>query len=421
MKVLWITNIPLPEATAMLTGNKELKASGGWLVGAASALIKDENVSLCIASVSDKVRDLKILKGADITHYVIPLGRGNEIYNKDYEGYWKRINAEVCPDIVHIHGTEFTQGLAYVNACGSSNVVVSIQGMKSAYYYYYYYGLSVVEIIRNLTVRDLLRGSILRGKRNFMKSGKLELELISRVQHIIGRTSWDRARTWSINPNALYHFCNETLRSEFYKCERWKYSDCEKHSIFMSQAGYPIKGLHQLLRALVFIKRSYHDVKVRIAGADITNITGLRGFIHYTGYGKIIRKMILKYGLENNVEFTGPLDAEGMIKEYLRANVFVSPSSIENSPNSLGEAQILGTPCISSYVGGAMDMMSGNEENLYRFEEIEMLAYKICRIFQNREKQVDMSEVARKRHCAETNQRRLLDIYRCITANEFNH
>lgn len=87
MKVLWITNIPLPEATAMLTGNKELKASGGWLVGAASALIKDENVSLCIASVSDKVRDLKILKGADITHYVIPLGRGNEIYNKDYEGY----------------------------------------------------------------------------------------------------------------------------------------------------------------------------------------------------------------------------------------------------------------------------------------------------------------------------------------------
>lgn len=131
--------------------------------------------------------------------------------------------------------------------------------------------------------------------------------------------------------------------------------------------------------------------------------------------------MILKYGLEDNVEFTGPLDAEGMIKEYLRANVFVSPSSIENSPNSLGEAQILGTPCISSYVGGAMDMMSGNEENLYRFEEIEMLAYKICRIFQNREKQVDMSEVARKRHCAETNQRRLLDIYRCITANEFNH
>lgn len=63
-----------------------------------------------------------------------------------------------------------------------------------------------------------------------------------------------------------------------------------------------------------------------------------------------------------------------MKQEYLNANVFICPSSLENSPNSLGEAQILGTPCLASYVGGIPDMMFGNEGYLYRFEEIEMLA-----------------------------------------------
>lgn len=420
MKVLWITNILLPEATAMLSGNKSLRASGGWLVGAASALVKEECVTLFVASISDKVTELKKLKGTDMIHYVIPLGRGNETYNKGYENYWKRINEEVKPDIVHIYGTEFSHGLAYVNICGSSNVVVSIQGMKSAYYYYYY-GLTVTDIIKNITIRDLFRGSILTGKKKFRKSGELEVELISKVQHIIGRTSWDRARTWAINPDASYHFCNETLRSEFYNCKKWNYEDCDKHSIFLSQAGYPIKGLHQLLKALPLIKRIYPDVKVRVAGADITKVVGLRGLMHYTGYGRIIRKMISKYNLDDNVIFTGPLDAKEMSCEYLRTNVFVSPSSIENSPNSLGEAQILGVPCISSYVGGAMDMMKGNEVSLYRFEEIEMLAYKICKVFENGVNQVDMIKIATERHNVEANQKRLLDIYRDITSNGNNH
>ena len=100
-----------------------------------------------------------------------------------------------------------------------------------------------------------------------------------------------------------------------------------------------------------------------------------------------------------------------MKKEYLQANVFICPSSVENSPNSLGEAQILGTPCISAYVGGTMDMMKGNEENLYRFEEVVMLADKICNIFESRDSQVDMKEIAMRRHNPDINSRRLYEIY----------
>ena len=103
-----------------------------------------------------------------------------------------------------------------------------------------------------------------------------------------------------------------------------------------------------------------------------------------------------------------------MKAEYLSANVFVCPSTIENSPNSLGEAQILGVPCVSSYAGGAMDMMENNTDNLYRFEEIEMLAYKICQIFGREERQVDMRDLALKRHDPFVNAAKLVDIYQSI-------
>mgnify|MGYP001724105363 CR=1 FL=1 len=39
MNILWITNILLPEATALLTGNPVHKGSGGWLVSSSQALI----------------------------------------------------------------------------------------------------------------------------------------------------------------------------------------------------------------------------------------------------------------------------------------------------------------------------------------------------------------------------------------------
>ena len=411
MKILWITNIPLPESTALLTGKGDLKASGGWLLGAASALVENKDIDLYVASLSHAVSEVTVLKGSKITHYLLPIGKGNLEYNKTYESYWKQINKKINPDLVHIHGTEYTHGLAYVNACGSDNVVVSIQGMKSAYYYYYYYGLSTWDIIKNITLRDLIKGTIFDGKIKFRYTAKYEVELISKVHHIIGRTSWDRARTWAINPESNYHFCNETLRDEFYEGITWNYGTCLKHSIFVSQAGYPIKGLHQLLKAMPLILRHYPDAKIRVAGSDITNSKGIWGLKHFTGYGRIVKSMIKQYGLEHHIEFTGPLNATDMRREYLCANVFVCPSTIENSPNSLGEAQILGVPCLSSYVGGAMDMMDGNECNLYRFEEIEMLAYKVCSIFKNEENQISMVNVAQCRHNRKTNSNQLYSVY----------
>ena len=59
--------------------------------------------------------------------------------------------------------------------------------------------------------------------------------------------------------------------------------------------------------------------------------------------------------MEDKIEFLGRLSAEGMKQAYLDANVFVMPSTIENSPNSLGEAMLLGVPCVAADVGGVAE------------------------------------------------------------------
>lgn len=411
MNILWITNIVFPEAIAKLTGVNELKATGGWLLGSAKMLEQEDGINLSVAAVSPLVKKLEVVQGEKTTYYILPYGKGNEKYNKDYEPLWKEVKAMAQPDVVHLHGTEYTHGLAYINACGSDNVVVSIQGMKSAYYYYYYYGLTKWDIYSHLTLRDVIKGGIIKGYKDFKKQGEFEKEIIRKVKHIIGRTSWDRANTWVINPDAQYHFCNETLRPEFYDGSQWSYNSCRKHAIFLSQAGYPIKGLHQVLRAMPMVLGHYPDTQIRVAGSDITQSKGLRGLLHFTGYGNIIKSLIKKYHLEDHITFTSSLNAEEMKQEYLNCNVFICPSTIENSPNSLGEAQILGTPILASYVGGISDMMKGDEEHLYRFEEVNMLAEKICRLFDDEDKQADMREVAKLRHNKDENVKALLDIY----------
>lgn len=415
MKVLWITNILFPNAAYKLTGNRDFKSSGGWLIGAASALSKYKSLELSIASVSNLVSHLEVINTGEITYYVIPSGKGVENYNSSFENYWKEIKSTVNPDVIHIYGTEYPIGLSYLRACGNKHVVVSVQGLKYAIAKYYLAGLTPKDVYCNITLHDILKGSLIKEQKDFKKKGLLEKETLRSVKHIIGRTSWDHANTWAINPMAEYHFCNETLRDEFYDGSEWNYDSCKKHSIFLSQGSYPLKGLHKVVQALPAILHYYPDACIRVAGNDITKYKGFSGYLHYGGYGSYIKNLIDSLGLLDKVTFTGPLNAEEMKHEYLNANVFVCPSSVENSPNSLGEAQILGVPCIASFAGGIPDMMQGDESHLYRFEETEMLAKMVCDVFNSGSVHVDMKPISAARHNTKTNASALVTIYKQIS------
>lgn len=417
MKVLWITNSLLPEATARLRGLTEIKGTGGWLLSLANALVDSDNIELIVTSITPLVNNLKKVEGERVCHYAIPYS-GDTSYTEKYEDTFRSIFNEVKPDVVHIHGTEFPHSLAALRACGSKHTVVSLQGLASVISRYYLAGLKNRDILCNPTLHDMLRSNLYKQKREMEKRGVYEQQLIKEASFVIGRTSWDYSHTWAINPSIKYYHCNEILRREFYVADKWFYDKCVPHSIFLSQGSYPLKGLHKVLEALPIIKKNYPDVVVRVAGPDITySGAGLRGKLRISTYGKIIKRVIKNNNLENNVVFVGSLNAQDMVKEYLRANIFVCPSSIENSPNSLGEAQILGVPCVASYVGGIPDFMQGDEEFLYRFDDVEMLAEKICKAFKM-EETIDASairQVAQKRHNIKEIVNRVLNVYNEIS------
>ena len=104
-----------------------------------------------------------------------------------------------------------------------------------------------------------------------------------------------------------------------------------------------------------------------------------------------------------------------MKQAFLDANVYVMPSAIENSPNSLCEAQILGVPVVASYCGGTPTLVEkGKTGYMYRYEEIEMLAHTIMRLFEQKDfSQLSNNErqTALARHDRETNAIRLVEIY----------
>jgi glycosyltransferase involved in cell wall biosynthesis len=410
MKVLWITNTLFPDVCEKLS--IETPVGGGWMFSSAKKLLDVSlSIQLGVASFYEG-KELLTIEINAVSYFLIP----RDCSEKNKIEYWRYIQKEFCPDVVHVHGTEYGHGLGYIKSCGNKNVVVSIQGLVSVYEKYYFGGIGIFRLLRNITCRDILRNdSIFQQKNRMKKRGYLEKKLISNVEHIIGRTYWDRSHARFLNSEVNYYFCNETLRDSFYKSTKWQVESCERYSIFLSQSHYPIKGLQQFIKALSNVVKFYPKTKVYIAGHDFFSGKGWR----LSGYGKYINNLIIRHNLESKIVFTGLLSELEMVDQFIKSNVFICPSAIENSPNSLGEAQLLGVPCIASYTGGIPDMVKHNVTGmLYRYEEYEMLSDMICKIFSDDQLSSKLSKngikAASLRHDSINNALKISDIYHLI-------
>lgn len=381
MRVLWITNPIFAEPSRAL--NLGVPVTGGWLYGLADDLADRSDLDLAVASVYPG-RALRRFGSGTIDYFVLPAHR-RDGYPESLERHWRNIFDLWKPDIVHIHGTEYPNGLSCLRALPSLPHVVSLQGLTGVCARYHYGGIDPRVLMKYRTIRDVVRNdSVSRSHARRVLNGRFEEACIRSATVVLGRTSWDELHARAIAPAVDYRHCGERLRDSFYASPKWSRGAVSEHSIFASQGHTPLKGLHMALRAMALLVDEFPSITLRVGGNNILNARSLRSRLRRTGYAKYLASLIGELGLEDRIEFTGWLDESAMSEEYLRAHVFVCPSSIENSPNSLAEAQLLGVPTIASRVGGIPDMVRGGRSGLmYRFEEYEALAHSIRQVFQS--------------------------------------
>ena len=414
MKLLWLCNLAPGAVQETLSGKK---TSGLW-VDQVLAGLRRQNMTiriLCPGNGGDGRVD------AECTYSTFSVGLPY-VYRPELEARFAAELRRFAPDVIHIWGTEYAHTLAMVNAAEGTGlldrVVIHIQGLCSTYSGHYAEGVPYA-VQKSATFRDLLRrDNILQQKEKFARRGELEVMALRKVRHVIGRTHWDEACTSLINPDAVYHFCNETLREDFYE-GRWQYAGCRRHRVFASSCVYPVKGFHYLLEAFGQVVKTYPDATLAVPGESFLKAKGLKQKLRRSSYQKYLAKLARQYHLEDRIEFLGNLSAGEMKAEYLKANAFVLPSTIENSPNSLGEAMLLGAPCIASDVGGVTTMLEHKKEGLvYQSSAPYMLAHAIKTVFSMEEEAAVLGAAARahaaQTHDPEKNLRDLLAIYREI-------
>lgn len=420
MKVLWITNNLLPDVCEHL--DVPIVEKTGWLHSAANQI--KEHIDLYIAALHN-VKTITQLKINGINYILIPGNKNHRKYDTTLCSFWKKIHETINPDVVHIHGTEYPTGLTYIQINGAEKAIISIQGLISECSKYYNADIPFTTIFKHTTLRDIVKGETLwQCAKLFTKQAIYEREYLRNGIHFIGRTQWDNAYIKAYNPLAIYHFNNETLRDSFYR-HRWSIEHTQKYTLFYSQATYPLKGLHILLQAMPYILQHYPNTIIKVAGYDITKVctSSFMGKIRGTTYGYYLYSLIVKYNLQNHIHFLGKLKEQEMCNAYLTSHVFVSASKLENSSNSIGEAQLLGVPVVASFVGGNDTMAINNETALmYPFDDIIKLSYNILQIFSNEKLALELSEKGRmaalKRHDKNTNKIQLLTIYKEI-ANQY--
>lgn len=339
-------------------------------------------------------------------------------YHPDLEKLFRVELRTFKPDVIHSWGVEYDHCLAMVNAAEAEgmlpHMVASVQGLCTVLADHYTDGIPE-KVVNKSTFRDLLRSdNIAAQQKKFVLRGKMEQETIGKLSHVIGRTRWDKAHTTAWNPEIQYHFCNETLRENFYE-DTWSYENCRKHRIFAPGCGYPIKGFHLLLEAFAQVKKTYPDATLAVPGRSVL-AGSLKEKLRQGSYETYLADLIKRHGLEDSVEFLGSLSAVRMKAAFLESNLFVLPSTMENSPNSLGEAMLLGVPCVTADVGGVRDLLEAGREGLiYPSGDTGLLVQHINNVFAMEEKAAVMGleaqSHARKTHDPEKNLQDLIDIY----------
>jgi glycosyltransferase involved in cell wall biosynthesis len=281
------------------------------------------------------------------------------------------------PDVLHYHGTERFYPLLSARRLTAAPAVISLQGLVGpcSRWPAFFGDAGPLRIGRmHRWIEPLIGRGLIWDYISFLRQAVIEREVICSEQIFLGRTDWDRAYVRSLNPTARYHTVGELLRRDFWEQPPWSIDSAVRHRIVFSNPGHPRKGVDTLLNALDILRERYPGVHLQLSGRISVQ----------SGYGRYLRRRVESY--RGVVSLLGHLDASQLTQVLRSAHVFASPSFIDNSPNSVCEAMLVGVPCVCSYTGGTPSLLEHGRSGLFIPPgDPHMLADRIAAIFDNDE------------------------------------
>jgi glycosyltransferase involved in cell wall biosynthesis len=414
MKVLWFSNTPANSDEFL--GN-ELKGTGGWLKSLDSKLQEKVDLHIAFYSAGDKdnyrylntsyypIREEKRKLIKKITDRIY----SKIVFREDVYKYLQIIS-EVKPDIIHIHGTERPFGFIQENV--KIPVVISIQGNITVYRHKFFNGversyLNWFDNLKNVIVKNT---SFEREYKRFVGWSVGEQEILRECKYILGRTDWDRRISRVLAPNSKYYFVSEILRDSFYK-PVVRERATNDFVISTTNGNSLYKGFETLCHALSLLnKLNVNKLEWRVAGIS-ENHTIV----------EIVKKKLGKDYPGKNLVLLGSLNEEQLCKNLIETDLYVMTSHIENSPNNLSEAMLLGLPCIATFAGGTGALIENHEDGiLIQDGDPWVMAGAILELLSNDEKMKAMGEKARakalKRHDPNLIVDDLLSVYKNVVS-----
>lgn len=384
MKILWITNTPLGALGRKIYGKE---ANGLWMSSLLSDFVEKKEHKLLVATSVAENKTVRIEENG-VVYYGVP----NQIpllYDENAEENrkaWKQLIETEKPDLIQVWGTEFTHGLCALRVAGGIPSIIYMQGYLGSIARHYLAGISHEELKKSITLRDILkRDSIEQQQKKYYASTEKEKEMLRLSGAIICENDWCENSIKAIVPDIKVYRCPLSV-NHIFGTKRWDINKVEKHSVICTASGYPLKGLHMVLRAVALLKKEYPDLKLYVPGTKMVSDGSVQWMLRKRGYTKYIEKLILELGIEKQIVWLGNLTQEQLAERYEKTQVFVLSSSIENHSSSLKEAMMVGTPGIASAVGGVPEYVRHGENGfLYRFEEYEIMAGYIRKIIEDDE------------------------------------
>ena len=397
VKALWVTASPVGPSARIL--GAATGTSGGW-VQTIYEEIKGQGIDLDFLCFSKGIRLGEVKKAVSDngeTVYCLNMPKvsfgiePSETLRKQIE----EIIAAVNPNIIQIWGTETVVQNAVASCAPQIPKVVFLQGLIGIHSRYYGGKLESLGLKMTRKPRELIL--YLAKKRQFAKQADYEKKELREAGNVILDNGFSIAYCRSVDLNIKPFMYRLNPNKAFESCE-WSLDTCKRHRIFTVFGGGPDKGLHQLIRAVAIVKQKYPDVEMVVPGVFHIDGNGkLRQDGSLSSFERLMDSLISDLGLRDNVTFCGRLDPAGMAGQIAKAHCFVNPSIMEVHAGSLREAMTVGAPSISTFCGSVVEFLQeGITGWMYRYEEHEVLAYKMLNLFENDEMAARVGKAGRE-------------------------